>query len=380
MTDTAVRATAVLCDMDGTLVDSTAAVVRAWTEFSAEHDLDIDAVLEFCHGRLTHATVDHFLPDVPQAERTRLADEILAGESDRHDGVVEVPGAAVFMARLAELGVPVALVTSAPRDLAHARMGVSGVEVPVVTVTSDDVTHGKPHPEPYLRGAELLGVPIEQCLVLEDADAGIVAGLTAGARVLVVGTHESPTTEGLPRAVDLTDVTVVRDGDEIVVEVAMTGLEGAVVRARGNDADGAAAPDAQAVPAAMQTGTWVSAPLSGATMQLPGPTHLAAEAAGGRPVIRLMNEYGTPWPLWDAEGPMAQSQPRLHPGLEARVRAWARDFATHFDPDGGWDDPARAQRHAATAVTLRDEIATALGPGTDVVLELWECPDAPAAG
>lgn len=225
MTETALRASAVLCDMDGTLVDSTSVVVRAWTEFSAEHGLDVKTVLEFCHGRLTHATIDHFLPHLPAAERLRLADELLAGERDRHDGVVEVPGASVFMARLATLGVPVALVTSAPRDLAVARMGVSGVDVPVVTVTSDDVTHGKPHPEPYLRGAELLGVPIEQCLVLEDADAGIVAGLTAGARVLVVGTHESPRTEGLPRAVDLTDVTVERDGDEIVVEVATAGLE-----------------------------------------------------------------------------------------------------------------------------------------------------------
>lgn len=314
MTDVSLRASAILCDMDGTLIDSTAAVVRAWTEFSADHDLDVDDVLAYCHGRLT-----------------------------------------------------------------HARMGVSGVEVPVVTVTSDDVTYGKPHPEPYLRGAELLGVPIEQCLVLEGADAGIVAGLTAGARVLVVGTHESPTTEGLPRAVDLTDVTVGRDGDEIVIEVAMAGLESAVVRAHVVDADVASEPDEQAAPEEMQsggmsTGTWVSAPLSGATMQLPDPTHPAAEATGGRLVIRLMNEYGTPWPLWDAEGPMPQSEPRLHPGLEARVRAWARDFATHFDPDAGWDDPGRAQRHATTAVRLRDEIATALGPATDVVLELWECP------
>jgi len=213
------RASAVLCDMDGTLVDSTAAVVRAWTEFSATHGLDADEVLAYCHGRLTRATIDHVLPALPAAERARLAEEILAGESDRHDGVVEVPGAAAFMARLAALGVPVALVTSAPRSLALARMGVSGVAVPAVTVPSDDVSRGKPHPEPYLRAAELLGVPVEECLVLEDADAGIAAGLAAGARVLVVGTHASPTTEGLPRAVDLTDVTVERAGDEIVVEV-----------------------------------------------------------------------------------------------------------------------------------------------------------------
>ena len=219
MTDTALRTTAVLCDMDGTLIASTAAVVRAWTEFSGEHDLDIDDVLAYCHGRLTHATVDHFLPHLPAAERDRLADDLLAGEADRHDGVVEVPGAAAFMARLAELGVPVALVTSAPRDLAIARMGVSGVAVPVVTVTSDDVSRGKPHPEPYLRGAELLGVPIEACLVLEDADAGVESALVAGARVLVVGEHASATTDGLPRAVDLTDVTVRRDGDDAVLTI-----------------------------------------------------------------------------------------------------------------------------------------------------------------
>lgn len=321
--DFVLRASAILCDMDGTLVDSTAAVVRAWTEFSAEHGLDAAEVLAYCHGRLTHDTVDVFLPHLPAEERMRLADELLAGESVRHDGVVEVPGAAAFITRLTALGVPVALVTSAPRALATARMGVSGVDVPIVTVTSDDVTDGKPHPEPYLRGAELLGVPIEQCLVLEDADAGIVSGLTAGARVLVVGSHESPTTEGLPRALDLTSVRVERDGDEVVLTTE---------------------PDSPA-------------------------------AEPGRLTIRLMNSRGTPWPLWDAEGPMPQSRPRLHPGLEARVRAWARDFATCFSSENGWDDPSRAHRHAKTAATLRDEIAATLGPETDVVLELWECPD-----
>ncbi|MGP7960562.1 HAD-IA family hydrolase [Sanguibacter sp. A247] len=229
------RAVAVLCDMDGTLVDSTAAVVRAWTGFSEAHGLDPAEVLAYCHGRLTHDTVDVFLPHLPAAERTRLADGLLAGESDRHDGVVEIPGAAAFIARLVELGVPVALVTSAPRDLAVARMGVSGVAVPLVTVTSDDVTDGKPHPEPYLRGAELLGVPIEQCLVLEDADAGITSALVAGARVLVVGAHESSTTEGLPRALDLTDVTVRRDSGDVVLEIGHDGLA-AVLGTRGPEA------------------------------------------------------------------------------------------------------------------------------------------------
>lgn len=125
----------------------------------------------------------------------------------------------------------------------------------------------------------------------------------------------------------------------------------------------------------------IVAPLSGATMTLPRTTLAELEAAGvERPsIIRLMNDYGTPWPLWDAEGPMPQSSPRFHPSLEARIRAWARDFATHFDPDAGWDDPARAERHAATAVTLRDEIAAALDPGVFVALELWECPTAAAA-
>lgn len=220
MTDSVVlRASAVLCDMDGTLIDSTAAVVRAWADFSADHGLDLDEVLAYCHGRLTHDTVDRFLPHVDAAERTRLADELLAGEVERTEGVVEIRGAAAFIARLTELGVPVALVTSATRVLADVRMAVAGVDVPVISVTSDDVEQGKPHPEPYLRGAELLGVPIEECLVLEDADAGVEAGLAAGARVLVVGAHESPTTQGLPRALALTDVTVRRDGAEAVLTI-----------------------------------------------------------------------------------------------------------------------------------------------------------------
>ena len=89
----------------------------------------------------------------------------------------------------------------------------AGIPLPAVVVTPADVEHGKPAPDPYLLGARRLGVPIADCVVFEDVEAGLRAGLDAGARTVVVGTYASPTTEGLTRLPDHDGVTVTRDGD-----------------------------------------------------------------------------------------------------------------------------------------------------------------------
>lgn len=192
-------ASGVLFDMDGTLVDSTAIVEGAWGRFGAQHDIAPSTILAFSHGRQTIDTVRHFLPDLDPTEQRRLADELVADEVENTHGIIEIPGAAAFVRRLVEAGVPVALVTSAPRDLALNRMRAAGVDVPDAVVTSEDVEHGKPHPDGYVRGAALLGLRAEECVAFEDAPAGLRAAVDSGATTVVVGELEDDVTIGLAR-------------------------------------------------------------------------------------------------------------------------------------------------------------------------------------
>jgi mannitol-1-/sugar-/sorbitol-6-phosphatase len=180
---------AVLLDMDGTLVDSTAVVERVWREFAAHVGVDPEEVLAYAHGRQSPDTVRHFVADDDVATAWLVHHE--RSELEQLDGVVAVAGAEEFLAALG--AVPVAVVTSAPRDLAVARLGAAGLPVPATLVPAEDVAAGKPDPEGYLRAAGLLGVPIADCLVLEDAPAGLRAGLASGATVLEVTDGRPPT-------------------------------------------------------------------------------------------------------------------------------------------------------------------------------------------
>jgi sugar-phosphatase len=195
-----------LFDMDGTLVDSHRVVEAVWTEFCERNGLEAAVVLAYAHGRQAGDTVAHFLPHVPEAKRAELVRGLLAEEVARTDGIVEVPGARALLAALAEGGAPVAIVTSAPRELAVGRLRAAGVGIPDVLVAAEDVDRGKPDPSCYLLAAERLGVPIEQCVVFEDAEAGLVAAVASGGGVVVVGGHVSATTHGLARIRDYTGV------------------------------------------------------------------------------------------------------------------------------------------------------------------------------
>jgi len=195
---TSLTCRAVLVDMDGTLVDSTALVDRIWTTFAAQHELDAEAVLAFAHGRPTIATLREFLPAHP--DHAALVAELEDVELGTGGGTVEVPGAVDLVRSLPEGSW--ALVTSAGRDLARLRLGEVGIALPAVTVTSEDVRVGKPDPEPYLLAARRLGVDPGDCVVLEDAPAGIASGLAAGAAVVVVGRHGGPGAAHLPQVAD----------------------------------------------------------------------------------------------------------------------------------------------------------------------------------
>jgi sugar-phosphatase len=199
-----------LFDMDGTLVDSRPIVEAAWGRFGADHDIDPREILAFSHGRQTIDTVTRFLPDRSLDERIALSQALVADEIERTDGISEVPGAAALLGTLLDLGAPVVLVTSAPGDLARSRMAAAGVPVPDLVVAAEDTPNGKPAPDCYRLGAERLGLAAADCTAFEDAEAGIVAAVTSGAAVVVVGDHVSDTTAGLPRLRDHHGVTVTR--------------------------------------------------------------------------------------------------------------------------------------------------------------------------
>jgi mannitol-1-/sugar-/sorbitol-6-phosphatase len=172
---------AVLTDLDGTLVDSEGPVRRAWTAFAARRGLDAETVIRRAQGRPAHETAAEL---VPAAELEAEVALLAAAESTDTEGIVALPGAVELLSG----AVNVAVVTSGWRRLAEMRLHAAGLAAPAVMVCSDDVTAGKPAPEPYLRGARALGVDAGDCVVLEDAPAGIVAGRAAGATVIALRT------------------------------------------------------------------------------------------------------------------------------------------------------------------------------------------------
>jgi sugar-phosphatase len=176
---------ALLLDMDGTLVNSDAAVERVWRRWAASQGLDGDQVMKVAHGRQGHTTMALLLPDRPMAENHADNARLLAEETADTEGVVAIPGAPEFLASLR--GLPHALVTSADVPLCTARMAAAGLAMPENRVTAEDVAFSKPDPEGFLKAAAELGVAPEDCLVFEDSEAGIAAGKAAGMRVVGVG-------------------------------------------------------------------------------------------------------------------------------------------------------------------------------------------------
>ncbi|MFJ6537082.1 HAD-IA family hydrolase [Paenarthrobacter sp. NPDC091711] len=206
---------AVLFDMDGTLVDSTAIVEQVWLEFSQRYGLDFDEILRTSHGVQAGDTVRRYAP--AGADFEALTAELGQMERSRTDGVIALPGAEALLAGLPDEAI--ALVTSADRILAEIRMQAAGLAMPSTAVTAESVTRGKPHPEGYLKAAALLGADPADVVVFEDAPAGIAAARAAGMRTVVVGkaaaTHNAELEPGMWRIPDYSAVTVtaVKDDD-----------------------------------------------------------------------------------------------------------------------------------------------------------------------
>ena len=178
---------AILFDLDGVLVDSTPCVTRVWSAWAQEHGLDAEHVVHVAHGRPTIATVRKVAPHL---DAQRETDRIEQREINDTDGLRVLPGAKELLAKL-----PVkryTIVTSGTRQLATRRLQVAGLPVPPTMITADDITNGKPDPEPYLAGARALGCEPNECLVFEDAPSGIRAAKSAGMVAIGVPTTYKP--------------------------------------------------------------------------------------------------------------------------------------------------------------------------------------------
>jgi mannitol-1-/sugar-/sorbitol-6-phosphatase len=172
-----------LFDMDGVLLDSTHAVARVWHQWAIEHGFDPEDVVRAAHGRPSISTIRDYLPgsdyeaENREVERKELADL---------EGIVPWPGAIALLRSLAPERW--AIVTSCTRPLAEVRLRAGGLPRPKVFVSSDDIKHGKPAPDAYLKGAELLQLNPAEMIVVEDVPAGVRSGKAAGCRVIALRT------------------------------------------------------------------------------------------------------------------------------------------------------------------------------------------------
>ena len=176
----------VLFDMDGTIVDSGAATERTWTQWAER--MGVGDRLEILHGQPAIETVRALFPNATPQELADLCADQTVAEREDLDGVVALPGALELFAFLEANEIPWAVVTSADVLLARARLGAAGITPPIL-VTCDDITYGKPHPEPFLLGASLIEIDISECVVVEDAPAGVQAGLASGAVTAALNGH-----------------------------------------------------------------------------------------------------------------------------------------------------------------------------------------------
>jgi sugar-phosphatase len=200
---------AILFDLDGVLVDSTRAVDREWREWAAKKGVDGDAIMAIAHGVRTVEVIRRVAPHLDAEAEAAAIENHEAGDQR---GVTVMPGSVDLVRSIPDgrWGV----VTSGSRLLATNRLRHCGLQVPEALVTSDDVAHGKPDPEPYLKGAKLLGFSPADCVVIEDAPAGIQSARAAGTKVVgITSTYGSAALEQANAVIrKLGQIQVTRNG------------------------------------------------------------------------------------------------------------------------------------------------------------------------
>jgi sugar-phosphatase len=174
---------AVLFDLDGVLVDSTPCVTRVWSQWARHHGLDPGRILHVAHGKKAIETVQTVAPEFDAEHEFRIIEKM---ELEDTDGLRLLPGAKELLSVIPPERYTI--VTSGTRRLATKRLEAVGLRVPMTMITADDVSRGKPDPEPYLAGAKAVGFSATECLVFEDAPSGIRSAQAAGAPAIGVAT------------------------------------------------------------------------------------------------------------------------------------------------------------------------------------------------
>jgi sugar-phosphatase len=213
-----VRCQGILFDMDGILISSLGSVERSWTRWAEMRGIDTALALHTTHGRRAIETVALLRPDLDSEAELKIVEDF---EIADNEGLKALPGVCDLLRSLPADRWTV--VTSATEKLARARLADGGIPVPTRLVTADQVTRGKPHPEPFVAGAALLGFKPGECVVFEDSASGAIAGRDAGCTV--IATTFSHPVESLDAAhylvEDLTGVTAAQDESGIMLRLAM---------------------------------------------------------------------------------------------------------------------------------------------------------------
>jgi sugar-phosphatase len=207
-----IRAKGLLFDIDGTLVQSLAAVERSWMLFAERHGLDTSDILHKIHGRRSIDSIRLILPHVDAAEQDLILRQIeVANSAD----VLATEGALQFLECIVDL--PWAVVTSGTSDVATARLQAAGITGFAAAVFGEDVVHGKPDPEPYRLGADRLGFDPAECVAFEDTAAGIRSAKAAGMKVIGIG-DKSELGEADMAVRDFTQISCYVDNGEAVLQ------------------------------------------------------------------------------------------------------------------------------------------------------------------
>jgi mannitol-1-/sugar-/sorbitol-6-phosphatase len=174
-----VRTKGLLFDMDGVLISSLGSVERSWQTWAERHGLDVRETIKTAHGMRAIETVRSLKPDADHLAELKVIEDLEIGDND---GLEVLDGVLSILQPVPQKYWTI--VTSATERLARSRLAFAGIPVPEHIVTADMVTNGKPHPEPYMRGAKILGLAPEDCIVIEDSTSGAKAGHAAGCKVL----------------------------------------------------------------------------------------------------------------------------------------------------------------------------------------------------
>ena len=175
-----------LFDLDGTLIDSLPASERVWTQWAHEHNVLVNDVLNYIHGRQAVESLRHFMQGSTENEVQLALLDLEKKECNEIDDIVEIEGAIDLLDKLNRHEIPWAIVTSGTPKLARARHKAANLPMPSLFITAEHIKNSKPHPEAYLLAAKTLGFKPEDCIVVEDALAGIQSGINAGCQVIAI--------------------------------------------------------------------------------------------------------------------------------------------------------------------------------------------------